>query len=250
MTVAVPGYAFVSRSVHSVLMPANQETVVERSVTASCPSSEGASFGGFGSALASIRGMHRTADNHWTVDGLREPFEYGYWRPGKITAIAHCRSGAVPFRVARAKRIRHDGSVTATCPVGTVLLAGGFTASRGTIMAINGLERVVPRQWRVSITAVRGSTKLTSIAYCGRGTSPTLVRRHVALDHAVRTTRATCPAGESLIFGGVIATTPTSALGSHAYVTRMKAGASMHRWTVSAGTFGTEGDLTALAYCR
>ena len=153
VVVAVPVSAFVSHRVHTVLVPSYPRTVDDKSASASCPGSEHVQFGGFASNTG-VRGMRRSAGNRWTVDGLTAATGKTPTFTGKVTSIAYCTYGPVPLKITRSKRISGSGAATATCPAGTVVLAGGFATSPHSEVAIQDLERIRADRWRV---AVQGS---------------------------------------------------------------------------------------------
>ena len=244
VVLAVPGLAFVSRSVHTVLVPSNSGTDNDKSACASCPGGEHVQFGGFASNVAT-RGMRRSADNQWTVDGLTAPSPKGSSFTGKVTSIAYRAYGPVPLKVTYSKRITGSGGVTATCPAGTVVVAGGFATSphsRGRDPGSrSGRSRPMARAGR-NCMAVR--TTLTSVAYCGKGPEPKLVSSRVAQSshppfRTVFRTTAMCPAGKSLRFGGVIVR------GGNVFTLQAQITDS---WRVTGDlTSGRHGYLTALA---
>ena len=246
---AVPVFAFESKRVHTVVVPVGLYTFGDKSAVASCPGGEHVQFGGYSTTSVPIRGMRRSADNRWTVDATNLTAQ-GMFTPqaGKATSIAYCTSGAVPLKVTRSKRVGAVGGVTATCPAGTVVLGGGFATSPHSFVGIQDLERIAADQWRVRIATIVGTPRsiLTSIAYCGKGPAPKLVRSRVVLSpHTFeRTAVATCAAGNSLMFGGVIE--------DGGYAVRLNAPTSSSwRATVIAGvSVSGQVHVTALAYCR
>jgi len=250
VAVAVPASAYTTRRVHSVVLPTSTGKL-EASPVATCPGAEHVQFGGFvGTGSAGLSGMRRSADNRWTADGIVPPSGYGAQFRGKMTAIAYCGSGPVPLKVTHSMRMGESGAVTATCPAGTVVVAGGFATSPQSFVVIKDLERFGTDRWRVFAERYfgRSRTILTSIAYCGAGPAPYLAISFVSLSAAHVTTVTDCPAGRSLLFGGVRITTRTPKP-ELAGVTAMKA-PTPTSWRVAAGSTTGAGRLAALAYCR
>ena len=259
--VAVPVYAFVSRNVQTVILPQPVHGYNNTSANATCPGNQHVQFGGFATKISAYHGMRRSADNQWTVDGDLGPSGSVPTRlTGRLTSIAYCASGRVPTKATNTKKITNvknmpaSGGVIATCPPGTVVLAGGFASSPSTEIFVKDLERAAADKWRVWVTLpYRAShTTLTAIAYCGPGPAPKLVSKRVTLSGGPpQTTRATCPVGTSLMFGGAI---DKAVLPDQAYLLGMKA-ADQRTWSVTGQTSGGlnedgAGYLTALAYCR
>jgi len=254
VVVAAPVSAFVSRRTH-VAGESAPETYV--SSTATCPSGQHVLFGGFdGSSPGLATGMRRTASNGWTVDaynpgnpenGTFEPF------PIKVSSMVYCGFGPVPSKATRTVELRYPGrvfgSVTARCPAGTVVVAGGFASTPQSDVAVTGLDRVAAGLWRVSAYlpfafAGHAVVALTSIAYCGPGPAPKLASRTVDDVVVDRTARATCPVGTKLAFGGAIIPFGFEGVGS----LKTLSAETRSTWSVSGNA--DSGKLTALAYCR
>jgi len=223
-------------------------------------------FGGFDlsqkETTGFATGMRRTASNAWTVDAynlgrivLNEGFQPS---PIGVSSFVYCGFGPVPSKATSTVELRYprrsSGSVTARCPAGTVVVAGGFASTPQSTVEVTDLERVAADLWRVSgyltlLSADDGHAvvALTSIAYCGPGPAPKLVSR--TIDSSARngggTARATCPIGTKLAFGGAIV--PTGSQTDFTYLETLRA-ETRSRWSVGGNVGG--GTLTALAYCR
>jgi hypothetical protein len=254
VAVAVPASAYTTRRVHTVVLPHFARGYNDASPTGTCPRTEHVQFGGFVTrGSAAVRGLRRTADNRWTVDGIMLSSNKVLQFDGSVTAIAYCGSGPVPRKVTHSERMGESGAVTATCPAGTVVVGGGFATSPHSFVAIKDLERFGADRWRVFAERFYGRrrTILTAIAYCGAGPAPSLADSRAALRGNRPTTVATCPAGRSLVFGGVRITTAHPKPGSTdlAAATVLKAPTATS-WRVAGLSGGGVGRLTALAYCR
>ncbi len=236
--VAVPAFAYASRSTHTKVITSGKNGPVFGSSTATCPSGQHVLFGGFSNGVA---GMRRTANNQLTVDGynLGGP-------PLWLTSFAYCGKGPLATKATRTVIIRTFGSATATCPAGKVVVAGGFAATRHSVVAVTRLERVAANRLLVSAYLRYGITKqtaLTAIAYCGAGPVPKQVSKTLTLSSDGGRARATCPAGTKLAFGGVIA----KRSGSDPPLVFSMVAQGQDTWQVRESAAGT---LTALAYCR
>jgi hypothetical protein len=234
---AVPVWAYASQRSHTVTIKSGPQPVF-RSATARCPAGQNVLFGGYKNGVA---GMRRSANNDWTVDG----FNLGNG-PLKLTSYAYCGKGSIPSRYTNSKVITSKGSATAKCPAGKVVLAGGFSTSPNTVFAATRLARTAADRWQVAGYLRYGITKrttLTAIAYCGKGPAPKAVPRTVKLSSDGGRTKAACPSGKRLKFGGMVVSTakPRTALVFHM---RVEDGNS---WAVANSTAG---NLTSIAYCR
>ena len=126
IAVATPVYAFVSTSSHDVKV----HKFARGSTTATCPKGEHVAFGGVvaqyqpagpGPKYVLPTGMRRTADDRLTAYG----FDNSRATEGHLTAVAHCDRGNVPTTVEKSELLPggEGGSVVATCPAGTVVVA-------------------------------------------------------------------------------------------------------------------------------
>jgi hypothetical protein len=258
VAVASPVYGFVAKRSHSVVVPKLQKG----SATARCPAGEHVTSGGVigqfrppigAGPIMFTEGMRRTAANKWTVYGWNNADFIG----SRLTAIAYCDKGPVPtvaqktvtlpgFRVA---------SAIATCPAGTVVVGGGYNsgASAQHVEILARLNRLASTQWVVTMVNLRSAaTKLTSIAYCGHGVAPTQVASMVTLAaQKGGTARVSCPAGTSIVFGGVVANSPVVGKKSAVVAPFSWSAASTKQWVVTGFNAGdTAGGLIAVAYCR
>ena len=250
VALAVPVFAFASQSSQTVTLHSGGYSQPGfASSTATCPAGQHVLFGGYQYGYA---GMRRTSSNQWTVDG---------WIPGSpppgptaklpLTSYAYCGPGALASKATNTKVIRKFGSVTAQCPVGSVVVAGGFATTPHTAYVVTQLERVAANSWRVSAghTTAYGisHTALTAIAYCQPGPAPKLVS---STRSSSGTARATCPAGTSLVFGGMVTKGSTSNPQGVAAAVWILRAETTNRWSAGGGVFSNDGSLTALAYCR
>jgi hypothetical protein len=259
VAMAVPAGASVSTNSHDVKV----HRFAKGSTTAQCPAGSHVSFGGVaaefqppdGQKYVLPAGVRRTADDKLTVYG----FNNSRGAEGHLTAYAYCDRGAVPAAVEQSASSGDGGaSVVATCPVGTVLVGGGFDGhpSPRHHDLIDSLERISSRQWRATSTTLTAEqSTLTAIAYCARGVAPKLYSATVHVSgHSAGTARASCPTGTALVFGGLRAQ-KTGAPYEAAHTAQVEAfswtAPTPTQWVVSAYNVGSRtGTLTALAYCR
>jgi hypothetical protein len=234
---AVPAFAYASRHARTISVPSGRGPVF-RSSTTRCSSGQHVLFGGFKNGVA---GMRRTTNDRWTVDG----FNLG--GPAlKLTSYAYCGYGPVATKATKTVRIRSVASATAQCPSGKVVLAAGFAAPRNTVLAVTRIQRTAVNRLTVSAYLRYGITKsatLTAIAYCGAGPAPIPVAKQVSLTKDGGHSRATCPSGRTLTFGGAIATRA----GSQPPLIFAMQAVNQNAWDVANSTSGR---LTAIAYCR
>jgi hypothetical protein len=182
-------------------------------------------------------------------------------RRGLLQVI--CGLGLVPTASPHATTFvrRHGtGTVTAHCPQGTELLAGGFQRTNFTTPGIsyNGVfyggdyitesRAIGTTAWRVSAGAVdSGGGELTAIAYCA--TDSSLPLSEVSASTTVQKGRSgkvatpRCPRGRALIAGGFDTGGSHNALFADGYFTRQGT------WAATGyGWFGSA-ELTAYGYC-
>ena len=229
-------------------------------MTATCPKGEHVSFGGVIAEfkpppgvgtrpLVFAEGMRRTAADRWTVSGQSGTKSVG----SHLTSIAYCDRGRVPTSVSKKVGLAANqvGSATATCPAGLVVVGGGFNsgAAPGHLELVVQLARVTSTQWRVTLRNIApGATSVTAIAYCGHGPAPKVQVSAVGMAAKKGgTARASCPAKTSLVFGGLVALSPSSAdLEPFSWTA-----ASTTQWAVGGyNDGGSNGTMEALAYCR
>ena len=174
-----------------------------------------------------------------------------------------CGQGLVPTASPHATTFvrRHGtGTVTAQCPAGTQLFAGGFQRTNFTTpgLAYKGIayggdyitesRAIGTTAWRVSGAAVdTGGGELTAIAYCADDPSLPLstvsAAGMVPEGHSASVTTPRCPKGRALIAGGFSFGDSHDALFADGYFTRRG------RWAATGyGWFGSV-RLTAYGYC-
>jgi hypothetical protein len=175
----------------------------------------------------------------------------------RLTAVAYCDRGKVPSVASQTVPVpgQRSATATATCPAGKVVVGGGYNTGATTQHqeSVVRLERSSSTQWRVSAAnLVSRSTSLTAIAYCGPGPAPKVHSATVSMagGHGA-TARVHCPSGTSIVFGGLLATSP-AAHGTVALVVPFSwTAASKSEWDVTGVNLGgATGTLVALAYCR
>ena len=249
VALAAPVFAYAARAPHDVGVPTNGVAAA----TAVCPKGYHVGFGGVvgGIQLAFPQyrvlpeGMRLTASNKWTA------YAKGFSPSGHLKAVAYCVHGSTGLRVAsksaavaRAK----IGTVIATCPVGTVAVAGGYNSGTGrrNLESLRRMERIGTRQWVVTIHNGGLATTVSAYGYCAGGTAPTLVTATVKVTrYGYLTARVNCPKGTSLVGGGVT----SGGLYGSLDVFSMTAPSST-QWVVKAFNAGNQGTFTAEAYCR
>lgn len=254
IVVAAPAFAFASRSTHGIWVPKFQKG----SVSTKCPTGERVAFGGLVAqwdpahdAWVLPTGMRRTATGQWTVYGQSLSTSRG----SRLTSVAYCDStGPTSVAEKTVSVASHQvGSAVAKCPIGTVVVAGGFnTRALPYAEVVKGLERIADDSWRVTILNIGdAATTITSIGYCGPGPAPTLQSAQISVAHGHGgTARATCPMGMELVFGGMVETVGWSKSLPHTIPFSFTAETTT-RWAVAASNGGfVNGTLTSLAYCR
>jgi hypothetical protein len=155
--------------------------------------------------------------------------------------------------------VRKDssGSATATCPKGEHVSFGGLIAQfvpppnapgRPAVFP-EGMRRTAPNRWTVigESAAIGTGSRLTSIAYCDRGSVPAAAAKTVSLAaHHTASVTATCPAGTVVVGGGF----KSGASPQHQELLSQLQATSSTQWRVTMrniAKFPTT--LTALAYC-
>jgi hypothetical protein len=158
---------------------------------------------------------------------------------------------------ATGNRITDAGQVSAavaTCPSGTVVVGGGFSApfTTGDNIAVNSSYRSRLESWRVEAQVYFGEGSATSIAYCrrtakqitdlsGAGTVP-------GPTDGVGTATASCPSGFQLIAGGF--RTETNVGANNFAIPFASTSTAPGTWSVTAvNNSSTAIPLTAHAYC-
>src|SRR5205085_4968780 len=107
VVLAVPAFAYMSRSVRTIAIPSSARGPVFRRATTRCSGGQHVLFGGFKNGVA---GMRRTTADRWTVEG----FNLG-GPPLKLTAYAYCGRGPIATKAVKTVRIRTSASATAKC---------------------------------------------------------------------------------------------------------------------------------------
>jgi hypothetical protein len=150
-------------------------------VTATCPKGRTVAFGGWASDLhydpaagsdVYINGLFRSSSRGWTARASNHNAAGD--KAGSLTSLAYCKKGAKPKAVSQVVSVPPGtfGNVSAKCPGGKEVVAGGFTAdSRQTaldpVVQISSMQRSSKRVWTVSGYSNGGIPgNLTAIAYC------------------------------------------------------------------------------------
>ena len=257
VALAAPAFAFASKSTRGVVVP----KLLSRSVTATCPKGEHVSFGGVVAQFASPphsgpivlpEGMRRTAPGRWTVTGTSASDVTG----SRLTAEAYCDRGPVSATVSNSVKVAgfRSGSAIATCPAGTIVVGGGYSAgaSKKNQEIVARLAAVSPRQWAATVFNISAAaTTLTALAYCAKH-APVLgyVTAVTLAAHKGGTARVSCAKGTSLVFGGLYANSPTVGKKVAAIAPFSWTAASRTQWVVTAYNAGdVAGSIDALAYC-
>jgi hypothetical protein len=198
----------------------------------------------------------------WHVSGtLIDPMPRST-TPRRITMQAVCASGFSTATPSPHETVfllpGQTKSVTASCPAGQYLYAGGFqrTDFRGFGLPGGGGDYVTesravsPTTWKASASAFGAfGGELTSIAYCvSHPTGPllTAVEGSTAVPRGGSSTATTpsCPAGRRLTSGGFSLHGSSDAFFVAGYFVRGP------RWATTAyGYFGSAPRLTAYGYC-
>lgn len=229
-----------------------------------CAKGERPLLGGFSTTLSNLGPyVHPSA---LTVSGRKlnvsavneqRDFEGG---TGSATAIAYCGSGPKPTTVSASKTLAPDGvrgQVVAKCPSGSSVALGGFRSDIATDgqhaeVYVDNLERVSPRKWRVGgINDGSVAGQIEAIAYCTPGNEQLTTVTHAIQIQPMKTGTVTakCPAGHSLVMGGVRSQHYGSGYGALQLRSIKRKGA--RGWQVGALKFeALIGKLTAVAYCR
>jgi hypothetical protein len=261
---AVPAFAFVSRSTKSIVIPAGSTVTV----TPKCPSGEHVSFGG---VISQFRGpisstntnarqvittaMHRISSNAGalTATAINSPFGAAHF-----TAVGYCDRGTVPTVVSKTVRVGAEalGVAKVKCPAGTVGVGGGYASGSGphNVEYLLAMGMVTTTELGVAISNGSAPTTLTALVYCAPGVAPAEHDKTIKVaGHKTATAEATCPAGTKLAWGGLAASIP-SVTGSNdlsEVIPFSWYAPSTTQWKVSAYGFGNKaGTITAVAYCR
>jgi hypothetical protein len=175
----------------------------------------------------------------------------------RLTSVAYCSRGKLPAAASQTVRLPAGAtaSATATCPTGTVVVGGGFNtgASSRQMELVAELARVSSTQWRATMhNGSRHATTITALAYCATGAAPTMFSTTVSLtSRSGGVARASCPNPMSLVFGGLVATSPRLGIDAADLEPFSFTAATTKQWVVSGYNAGDlAGNLEALVYCR
>jgi hypothetical protein len=149
-----------------------------------------------------------------------------------------------------------SGSATASCPVGTRVLNGGFRATGDALGAahLRFLRMRGNSSWAVgAVNTDDAPQSITALAYCGKD-APTTARSastQIAAGNATKAVQAQCPRGREAAMGGFNAglsasPTPQGLLVGSFYQTNRRT------WRARAAYLGSGGPrtLTTFVYCR
>jgi len=137
--------------------------------TATCPAGKVVVAGGFAAtpkSVIAVTRLERVGVNRLRVSAY---LRYHITKRTLLTAIAFCGAGPAPKLVFHTETLgKSGGSSQATCPAGTKLTFGGVTAKgSGYPPLVFAMVAVGQDTWRVrDSTDKRGSSTLTSLAYC------------------------------------------------------------------------------------
>jgi hypothetical protein len=145
-------------------------------------------------------------------------------------------------------------TAAATCPAGTTMIGGGFSAplSPGAAILVYDTYRSGPQSWTASGILAGGTAAVKAFGYCRKTTKQISdVTATAVMPAGFResaTTAATCPAGTQLVSGGFQSTRNAGTTESALPVTNFASAQST--WTVTGTNNGlTAQTITAHAYC-
>jgi hypothetical protein len=260
---AVPAYAFVSRSTKAIVIPKGSTA----SITAKCPAGEHVSFGGVMSQftgpitstnpnarLVFTTGVHRLGTNPAAVAVTAvNPRAAG----AHFTAVGYCDRGSVPTVESKTVRLGAFGIAVAeaNCPAGTVGVGGGYASGSGphNVEYLLALGMITDTQLGVAVANLtKVPTTVTALVYCSSVTAPTEFDKTVSVGgHKLVSAEVTCPAGTKLAWGGLAASVPSGTPPNISAVIPLSWYApTATQWKVTAYNLGTKaGSITAAAYC-
>jgi hypothetical protein len=176
--------------------------------------------------------------------------------PRRVTLQVVCGKGLTPSAAPRKSiflKPGDQGTVTARCPKGQVLMSGGFQRTNfrtpGGSYATES-RAVGSNAWRVSGRAFgNAGGELTAIAYCNKSKRPllqevTTASNPIALGQQASATTPACPSGRRLTAGGFSFGGSNDAWFSTGFFN------SEGTWSVTGfGYFGPAPAITAFGYC-
>ena len=176
--------------------------------------------------------------------------------PRRVTLQVLCGKGLTPSAAPRKSiflKPGDQGTVTARCPKGQVLMSGGFQRTNfrtpGGSYATES-HAAGPSAWRVSGRAFgNAGGELTAIAYCNKSKRPLLEEvtassGALALGQQASATTPGCPSGRRLTAGGFSFNGSNDAWFSTGFFN------SEGTWSVTGyGYFGPAPAITAFGYC-
>jgi hypothetical protein len=181
----------------------------DSTATATCPSGLQAVGGGFtgpigAAAVILVYDSFRSSQQAWSVTGRN------LGGSGAVTAYAYCRKATRKITdVAGSGSVTASGeatSPTASCPVGTRLIGGGFqsttSASSDAVVIPQANWSPTPGTWLVTgVNNESGAQTLTAHAYCMSGiAAPTVLTASasasVTKNSSVPATTTSCPAAK------------------------------------------------------
>jgi hypothetical protein len=144
--------------------------------TVNCPTGTTPVGGGFSTPIFPHSVMvafqsYRSGPQTWSVAAIGPP------EPGAVTATAYCRKTPRPVAEVTASVTLADSgdvaSTSATCPVGTHLISGGFQSQilgpSGAAIPVTNLSSA-PETWQVTaFNNLSGAKQMTVHAYCLSG---------------------------------------------------------------------------------
>ena len=231
--------------------------------TATCAKGQRATLGGFATTLTqSGPYVHPRAlvvkGRSAKASGVNEQGPGLRGGAGKVTAVAYCGTRRFLGKAEAFNTLGPGkrGSVTAKCPKGMYVAAGGFrsdiaASGTGALVYVDGLERVGAAKWRASaINDGSAPGKVEALAYCfpGSQTLTTVTKSVVIAPGNTGTVTASCPNGKGVLFGGVRSQHYGTGGGELQLSSMARAG--KRGWKVGALKFGNVvGRLTSVAYC-
>jgi hypothetical protein len=187
--------------------------------TTDCPRGTALVSQGFGTKNFNTDGSGSTVvriDSHRSGTGLESRAVNFNTVAGVFTAYAYCSKQGRDIQVVREKVFVPPGSAgvtKATCPQGSVPVAGGFASpgfTEGGVLTIVLTSRRQGRAWRVEGINEGGSNRggiqtssLVAYAYClADAPKVTIRKQRKPTGRELRTVVATCPKGSKAIGGG------------------------------------------------